>query len=60
MDLSDLNRACPKDNFLLPGVNQLIDATAENELLCFIDAYSDYNHIRMHEPDQEHASFLTN
>ena len=37
-----------------------MDATAGHELLSFMDAYSGYNQIRMHQPDQEHTAFLTN
>ncbi|XP_031262240.1 uncharacterized protein LOC116120428 [Pistacia vera] len=39
----DLNKACPKDNFLSPRINQLVDATSEHELLSFMDAYSGCN-----------------
>ncbi|KAL5539414.1 hypothetical protein UlMin_045365 [Ulmus minor] len=60
VDFTDLNRACPKDSFPLPRIDQLVDATAGHELLSFMDAYSGYNQIRMHEGDQEHTAFLTN
>ncbi|KAL5552836.1 hypothetical protein UlMin_040237 [Ulmus minor] len=60
VDFTDLNRACPKDSFPLPRIDQLVDATAGHELLSFMDAYSGYNQIRMHEEDQEHTAFLTN
>ena len=60
VDFTDLNRACPKDSFPLPRIDQLVDATAGHELLSFMDAYSGYNQIRMYEEDQEHIAFLTN
>ncbi|KAL5538664.1 hypothetical protein UlMin_044966 [Ulmus minor] len=60
VDFTDLNRACLKDSFPLPRIDQLVDATAGHELLSFMDAYSGYNQIRMHEEDQEHTAFLTN
>ncbi|KAL5556509.1 hypothetical protein UlMin_038745 [Ulmus minor] len=60
VDFTDLNRACPKDSFPLPRIDQLVDATARHELLSFMDAYSGYNQIQMHEEDQEHTAFLTN
>ena len=59
MDFTDLNKACPKDSFLLPTINQLVDATLAHALLSFMDAYSGYNHIPMHVPNQEHTSFIT-
>ncbi|KAL5578188.1 hypothetical protein UlMin_019887 [Ulmus minor] len=45
VDFTDLNCACPKDNFPLPRIDQLVDATAGHELLSFMDAYSGYNQI---------------
>ena len=40
IDFSDLNKACPKDSFPLPRIDQLVDSTAGHELLSFMDAYS--------------------
>lgn len=59
MNFTDLNKACPKDSFPLPRIDQLVDATAGHVLLSFMDAYSGYNQILMYEPDQEHTSFIT-
>src|SRR4051812_42154632 len=47
VDYTGLNRACPKDPFALPHIDQVIDSTAGSELLCFIDAYSGYHQIKM-------------
>ncbi|KAK1399685.1 hypothetical protein POM88_009548 [Heracleum sosnowskyi] len=59
VDFTDLNKACPKDSFPLPRIDQLVDATTGHALLSFMDAYSGYNQIPMYEPDQEHTSFIT-
>ena len=59
VDFTDLNKACPKDCFPLPRIDQLVDATAGHEVLSFMDAYSGYNQITMHPPDEEHTSFRT-
>ncbi|XP_021827212.1 uncharacterized protein LOC110767855 [Prunus avium] len=59
VDFTDLNKACPKDSFPLPRIDQLVDATAGHELLSFMDAYSGYNQIHMHPDDQESTSFIT-
>ncbi|KAL5545737.1 hypothetical protein UlMin_005424 [Ulmus minor] len=59
-DFTDLNKACPKDSFPLPRIDQLVDATAGHELLSFMDAYSGYNQIRMDPKDEEKTSFITN
>ena len=59
VDFTDLNKACPKDSFPLPRIDQLVDATSGHALLSFMDAYSGYNRIHMHVPNQEHTSFIT-
>ena len=59
IDFTDLNSACPKDNFPLPRIDQLIDSTAGHKLLTFIDAFSGYNQIQMSEEDQEKTAFIT-
>ena len=58
INFSDLNKACPKDCFPLPRIDQLVDGTAGHALLSFMDAYSGYNQIMMHEPDQEDTASL--
>ncbi|CAL9012450.1 unnamed protein product [Prunus brigantina] len=58
-DYTNLNKACPKDSFPLPRIDQLVDATAGHELLSFMDAYSGYNQIFMHPTDREHTAFIT-
>ncbi len=47
VDFTNLNKACPKDHFPLPRIDQLVDSTAGCELLSFIDAYSGYHQISM-------------
>jgi len=43
VDFMDLNKACPKDSFPLPRIDQLVDSTAGNKLFTFMDAISGYN-----------------
>ncbi|XP_064974992.1 uncharacterized protein LOC135618019 [Musa acuminata AAA Group] len=59
VDYTDLNCACPKDCYPLPRINQLADATAGHARLLFMDAFFDYNQIRMAPEDQQHTAFLT-
>ena len=40
VDFTDLNKACPKDSFPLPRIDQLVDSTAGHKLLTFMDAFS--------------------
>ena len=59
IDYTNLNRACPKDPFALPRIDQVIDSVTGSELLCFLDAYSGYNQIKMALEDQEKTAFIT-
>ena len=59
VDFTNLNHACPKDSFLLPRIDQLVDSTAGHELLTFMDAFSGYNQILMKKEDQEKTAFVT-
>ena len=59
VDFIDLNKACLKDSFLLPRINQLVDSIAGHKLLSFMDTFFGYNQILMDEEDQEKTSFVT-
>ena len=59
VDFMDLNKACSKDSFPLPRIDQLVDSTAGHKLLTFMDAFSGYNQIKMAEEDQEKIAFIT-
>ncbi|CAL2264985.1 unnamed protein product [Prunus armeniaca] len=58
VDYTNFNRAYSRYNFPLPQIDQLVDAMTGQELLNFVDAYSDYNQIFMHLADQLHTSFI--
>lgn len=59
VDYTNLNNACPKDNFPLPRIDQIVDSTAGHGMLSFLDAYSGYHQIRIYPPDKEKTSFIT-
>ena len=59
IDFTNINKACPKDNFPLPRIDLIVDSTAGHELLSFMDAFSGYNQISMDPGDQEKTSFVT-
>ena len=59
VDYMDLNDACPKDNFLLPHIDQIMDASAGHDMLSFLDAFSGYHQIPMHPPDAKKTFFIT-
>ena len=43
IDYTCLNKACPKDPFSLPRIDQVIDSTAGCKLLSFLDATAGYH-----------------
>lgn len=59
VDFTDLNKACPKDSFPLPKIDQMVDATAGHEQMSFLDAFRGYHQIPLAEEDQEKTVFIT-
>ena len=49
VDFTDLNKACPKDNYPLSQIYVLVNSTARHHLLSFMDAFSGYNKIKLDE-----------
>jgi hypothetical protein len=59
VDFTSLNKACPKDPYPLPRIDQIVDSTAGCDLLCFLDAFSGYHQIKMAREDKEKTAFIT-
>ena len=59
VDYRDLNRASPKDDFLLPHIYVLVDNTAYASVFSFTNGFSDYNQIKMAHEDREKTTFMT-
>ena len=59
VDYTSLNKACPKDLFPLPCIDQVVNSTSGCETLYFLDAYSGYHQIAMKESDQLATSIIT-
>ncbi|RDY00625.1 hypothetical protein CR513_16163, partial [Mucuna pruriens] len=57
---TNLNKACMKDPYPLPSIDDLVDGASGCRLLSFMDAYSKYNQIRMHPSDESKMTFITN
>ena len=45
VDFTDLNKACPKDPFPIPRIDQLVDATTGHPQISFLDAFQGYHQI---------------
>ena len=45
VDFTDLNKACSKDSFPMPCIDQLVDVTVGHHLLSFLDTFQRYHQI---------------
>jgi hypothetical protein len=45
IDFTDLNKACPKDEFPLPRIDSLVSAAATSELMSLLNCYLGYHQI---------------
>ena len=52
-------KACPKDHFLMPHIDQLVDATVGHPWMSFLDAFQGYHQIPLVLEDQEKTVFVT-
>jgi hypothetical protein len=59
IDYTSLNKACPKDEYPMPHICQIIDSTTLCELLSFLDANSGYHQISIAIDDEEKIVFIT-
>jgi hypothetical protein len=59
VDYIDLNKACKKDLFGLPRIDQVVDCMVGCNLLSFLDCYLGYHQIPIKVEDQIKTSFIT-
>ena len=57
IDYRKLNLATKKDHYPLPFTDQILEKLAGQEFYYFLDGYSGYNQIAVHEHDQEKTTF---
>jgi hypothetical protein len=58
IEFRDLNKACPKDNFLTPFIDQILDECAGTRVFSFMDGFSRYNQIQIKPEDQHKTTFI--
>ncbi|KAK4381618.1 hypothetical protein Sango_2950600 [Sesamum angolense] len=58
MDFRNLNKACPKDLYPLPRIDQLVGSTSECELVRMMDASQGYHQIMLAPEDHKRVSFI--
>jgi hypothetical protein len=59
VNYTNLNKACKRDPFGLPWIDQVTDSMAGCSLLSFLDCYSGYHQIPLKEEDKIKTSFIT-
>ena len=59
VDFTDLNRACLKDPFPMPKIDQLIDATYGHLRMSFLDAFQGYHQIALAPENREKTAFIS-
>ena len=57
-DFRDLNRACLRDNFPTPFIDQILDGCAGSEVFSFMDGFYGYNQIQIKLDDQLKTVFI--
>ena len=57
-DFTDLNKTCLKDPFLMPKIDQLVDATIGHPRISFFDVFQGYHQIPLALDDQEKTAFV--
>ena len=58
VDFTDLNKACPKDPFPMPKIDQLVNATIGHPRMSFLDTFQGYHQIPLAVDDQEKTAFV--
>ena len=58
VDFTDLNKACPKDPFPMPRIDQLVDATVGHPQMSFLNSFQGYHQIPLALGDQEKTPFV--
>ena len=58
MEFHDLKKACTKDNFPTPFIDQILDECVGSEVFYFMDGFSGYNQIHIKPKDQHKTTFI--
>jgi hypothetical protein len=58
-DFTDLNKCCPKDDFPLTRIDQIVDFATGYDIMALLDCFSGYHQIWLRKEDKEKTSFIT-
>lgn len=59
VEITCLNKVCLRDNFLLPRIDNFVDAAVGCEMLCLLDCLFGDHQIWMKQEYEEKTSFTT-
>jgi hypothetical protein len=57
VDFRNLYRATPKDEYLMPVADLMIDSASSNKVISFLDGNAGYNQIFMEKEDMSKTAF---
>jgi hypothetical protein len=57
-DFTNLNKCCPKDDFLLARIDKVVDSAAGCEVMALLDYFLGYHQIWLRKEDEERTSFI--
>jgi hypothetical protein len=57
IDYRKLNKATRKDYFPLPFIDEILERLANHSFFCYLDGYSSYHQIRIHQDNQSKTTF---
>jgi hypothetical protein len=58
VDFRDIKKACPKDNYPTPFIDQIVDNCAMREIFSLMDNFYGYNQINILCTDQHKTTFI--
>jgi hypothetical protein len=57
-DFTDLKKCCPKDDFPLTRIDQIVDSTAGCDIMALLDYFLGYHQIWLRKEEEEKTSFI--
>jgi hypothetical protein len=58
-DFTNLNKCCPKDDFPLARIDQIVDSVASSDITALLDCFLGYHQICLCKEGEEKTSFIT-
>jgi hypothetical protein len=52
-EFTDLNKCCPKDDFPLARIDQIVDSMAGYDIMALLDCFSGYHQVWLRKEDEK-------